>query len=145
MSLASLAASGIQSRTSTITNRSRRLNPSRLRSVLSFLFLPQLVFVALAGMASSGSAQRDPLGREIRPCQLVLALSENFDGATPPRAPWLVKYYAGDVQSGVPVPPADSPPDAAFVDDSATITDKRLDSLSIFLRRPRTGADNVSE
>jgi hypothetical protein len=73
------------------------------------------------------------------------APSENFDGATLPRAPWLVKYYSGDVQSGVPVPPADSPPDAAFVDDSATITDKRLDSLSIFLRRPRTGADNVSE
>ena len=28
--------------------------------------------------------------------------------------------------------PADSSPNAAFADDSATITDKRLDSLSIF-------------
>jgi hypothetical protein len=72
--------------------------------------------------------------RELRRCDTARA------------APWLVKYYVGDVQFGSARPPADSPPSAAFVDDSAAITDKRLDSLSIFFEpRPRAGADNVSE
>ena len=130
-----------------ITNRSPTLNLSRLRFVLSVLFFAAASVVALAGIASSGSAQRDLLGRGIGPWQLGLALSENFDGVTPPVLPLrLVKYYVGDVQFGSARPPADSPPSAAFVDDSATITDKRLDSLSIFFEpRPRAGADNVSE
>jgi hypothetical protein len=31
--------------------------------------------------------------------------------------------------SGVPLPPADTPPNAAFIDDPAVVSDKRLDSL----------------
>ena len=33
--------------------------------------------------------------------------------------------------SGVPIPPADTLPNAAFVDDPAVVSDKRLDSLPI--------------
>jgi hypothetical protein len=75
------------SRTPMITNRSSTLNLSRLRFVLSVLFFAAASVVALAGIASSGSAQRDLLGRGIGPWQLGLALSENFDGVTPPVLP----------------------------------------------------------
>jgi hypothetical protein len=79
---------------------------------------------------SAGSGPK----RELRRCDTARA------------APWLVKYYVGDVKFGSARPPTDSPPTAAFVDDSATITDKPLDSLSIFFEpRPRANADNVSE
>jgi len=70
-----------------ITNRSRTLNLSRLRFVLNFLFFAAASVVALAGIASSGSNQRGPLGREIGPCQPGLALSETFEGMTPHMLP----------------------------------------------------------
>src|SRR4030095_734222 len=35
--------------------------------------------------------------------------------------------------SGVPMPPADTLPNAAFIDDPAVVSDKLLDSLAIFL------------
>jgi len=33
--------------------------------------------------------------------------------------------------SGVPSPPADTPPNSAFIDDPAVLSDKRLDSVSV--------------
>ena len=76
------------------------------------------------------------------PCTPVLLLSETFDNVTPPqlppgwiainaidpdRVPWMTS------NSGGPLPPADSPPNAAFVNDPSAISDKRLQSASIFL------------
>ena len=66
-----------------------------------------------------------------------MTLSENFDGVTPPALPtdWLATNALGPPplwvtsNSGVPVPPADTPPNAAFIDDPAVVSDKRLDSL----------------
>jgi hypothetical protein len=68
-------------------------------------------------------------------CWQPTTQSENFDGVTPPALPpgWLATNAQGPPplwvtsDSGVPMPPADTPPDAAFIDDPAVVSDKRLD------------------
>jgi hypothetical protein len=70
-------------------------------------------------------------------CELPVMWSENFDNVTPPALPlgWMATNAQGPPplwvtsNSGVPVPPADTLPNAAFVDDPAVVSDKRLDSL----------------
>jgi hypothetical protein len=67
-------------------------------------------------------------------------LDQNFDGVTPPALPsgWVATNAQGPPplwvtsNSGVPMPPAYSPPNAAFIDDPGTVSDKRLDSPSFF-------------
>ena len=69
----------------------------------------------------------------------VVLLSKNFDGVTPPALPagWVATNAQGPAplwvtsNTGVPSPPADSLPNAAFVDDPAVISDKLLDSPTI--------------
>jgi hypothetical protein len=67
-------------------------------------------------------------------CSPVTLLIENFDGVTPPALPlgWSSTTWITS-NSGAPMPPADTPPNAAFVDDPASISDKQLFSPSIFL------------
>jgi N-acetylneuraminic acid mutarotase len=76
------------------------------------------------------------------PCTPVLLLIETFDNVTPPQLPpgWIainaidpdgVPWMTSN--SGGPLPPADSPPNAAFVNEPNAISDKRLQSPSIFL------------
>ena len=68
-------------------------------------------------------------------------MQENFDFQTPPALPpeWLATNAQGPPpvwgtsNSGVPVPPADTPPNAAFIDDPAVVSDKRLDSFQFDL------------
>jgi hypothetical protein len=68
---------------------------------------------------------------------MPVVLTENFDNLTPPILPldWLATNVQGPPplwvtsDSGVPIPPADTLPNAAFVDDPAVVSDKRLDSL----------------
>jgi len=68
-------------------------------------------------------------------CWLPRTQSENFDGLTPPELPpgWLATNALGPPplwvtsDSGVPMPPADSPPNALFIDDPDVVSDKRLD------------------
>jgi serine protease AprX len=75
----------------------------------------------------------DPL--QCLPCTLRTA-TENFDGVTPPALPldWVATNAQGPPplwvtsNSGVPMPPADTPPNAVFIDDPAVVSDKRLDS-----------------
>jgi hypothetical protein len=65
-----------------------------------------------------------------------LGFGENFDGVVPPALPpgWLATNAQGPPpfwlasNSGVPLPPADTLPNAAFIDDPAVLSDKRLDS-----------------
>src|SRR5438445_5559651 len=65
------------------------------------------------------------------PCLLPVVWSENFDGVTPPALPpdWIATNAQGPPpmwvtsNSGVPIPPADSPPNAAFIDDPAVVSD----------------------
>jgi serine protease AprX len=75
------------------------------------------------------------------PCSQPVELSEYFDNVTPPGLPpdWTATNAQGrpplwvTSDSGVPMPPADTLPNAAFIDDPAVVSDKRLDSRAIFL------------
>ena len=70
-------------------------------------------------------------------CWSLLTFGQNFDGVTPPSLPadWTATNAQGPPplwvtsNSGVPMPPADSPPNAAYIDDPAVVSDKRLQSL----------------
>ena len=71
------------------------------------------------------------------PCWQPVDLSEHFDSVTPPGLPpdWIATNAQGSPpfwvtsDSGVPKPPADTAPNAAFIDDPAVVSDKRLDWL----------------
>ena len=66
-------------------------------------------------------------------------VSESFDGVTPPALPpgWLATNALGPPpfwvtsDSGVPIPPTYGGPNAAFIDDPAIVSDKRLDSVPL--------------
>ena len=68
-------------------------------------------------------------------CWFPRTQSENFDTLTPPELPpgWLATNALGPPplwvtsNSGVPMPPADTAPNALFIDDPAVVSDKRLD------------------
>src|SRR5215468_239192 len=70
-------------------------------------------------------------------CSQLAGLAQSFDNVTPPTLPpdWLATNVLGPPplwvtsDSGLPMPPADTPPNAAFVDDPGVVSDKRLDSL----------------
>jgi len=74
------------------------------------------------------------------PCWMRTTMQENFDFQTPPALPQSGRQRTcrpppvwGTSNSGVPVPPADTPPNAAFIDDPAVVSDKRLDSFQFDL------------
>ncbi len=91
----------------------------------------------IAGVAVGLTVAQESGGSPCPPCSGLVTLSENFDGVTPPALPtdWLATNALGPPplwvtsNSGVPVPPSDTPPNAAFIDDPAVVSDKRLDSL----------------
>jgi len=62
----------------------------------------------------------------------ILLLVEEFDSVTPPALPpgWSSTTWMTS-DSGMPTPPADTLPNAAFVNDPATISDNQLLSPSI--------------
>jgi hypothetical protein len=102
------------------------------------------------GLASSGNDGWDrsdvpaPVVASTPPqcpsCLQPMEISENFDGVMPPALPQ--RCVATNVQgppplwvtsnSGVPTPPADTLPNAAFIDDPSVISDKRLDFCCFF-------------
>ncbi len=97
----------------------------------------------LGGIVSSRAiAQRVAMPQSTPPCAppclMPVVLTENFDNLTPPALPlgWLATNVQGPPplwvtsDSGVPIPPADTSPNAAFIDDPAVVSDKRLDSLA---------------
>jgi subtilisin family serine protease len=70
------------------------------------------------------------------PCFHSMGWDQSFDNVTPPALPpaWVATNVQGPPplwvtsDSGVPTPPADTSPNAAFIDDPAVVSDKRLDS-----------------
>ena len=72
-------------------------------------------------------------------CWKLEVFIQNFDGVTPPALPpdWLATNAQGppplwvSSDSGVPMPPADTLPNATFIDDPAVVSDKRLDSSQL--------------
>jgi hypothetical protein len=73
------------------------------------------------------------------PCFGLRTWNENFDNVLPPALPqgWLVTNALGPPplwvtsNDGVPTPPADTSPNAAFIDDPGVVSDKRLDAPSV--------------
>ena len=146
--------------------------PQRLHtSVRLFFFLVAGVALITAITLRAGSIKLDRLFRKNRsrqidrlsvaaptptplpcpPCWQPLAFSENFDGVTPPALPpgWLATNAQGPPplwvtsNSGVPLPPADTLPNAAFVDDPAVVSDKRLDSPGLTFFEGLRGTFNL--
>ena len=105
--------------------------------------------ISQAGLASpeeNGRGRIDPSGvigatplpaPSCGPCSLPVVLDENFDNVIPLALPpdWLATNALGmpplwvTSNSGPPAPPADTAPNAAFIDDPPVVSDKRLDSL----------------
>jgi hypothetical protein len=76
------------------------------------------------------------------PSPIACSLLESFDNVTPPALPagWIATNGINPdgilwqtSNSGLPSPPADSPPNAAWVNDPAAISDKYLDSPPIMI------------
>jgi hypothetical protein len=84
-------------------------------------------------------------GATLGPCPFRccegLIFPELFDNVAPPALPagWLATNALGPPplwvtsDSGLPNPPADTPPNAAFIDDPAVVSDKRLDALQLHI------------
>jgi hypothetical protein len=108
-------------------NLKRRLKRSRLVVCLLVLAaaVPALTRIVLAVGAVNGSDGG---------CDPILLLHEEFDAITPPALPtgWSSTTWVTS-DSGVPTPSADTLPNAVFVDDPATISDKQLISPNIFV------------
>jgi hypothetical protein len=116
---------------SVTTNSKRTFMETRLR----LLFCLFLASASALGPARIGAAAEMGENRWVDPpCHPFSFLTEFFDGVTPPTLPagWSSMTWATS-NSGVPVPPADTLPNAAFVDDPATISDKQLLSPNITL------------
>jgi len=122
------------------SDRIRRNNSviKSMRAAASLTIISGIV-IAFAHQGPSqiaGTAQPTP---SCARCSLPVMWSENFDNVTPPALPpgWLATNAQGQPplwvtsNSGVPIPPADTFPNAAFIDDPAVVSDKRLDSLPI--------------
>src|SRR6476646_3502724 len=107
------------------------LTPTRLRKLV-------LLLLVAAGLAVAPAIAKIRRGERCPPCFNLVTFNENFDEVTPPALPvgWLATNAQGPsplwVTSdiGLPTPPADTPPNAAFIDDPADLSDKRLDSPS---------------
>jgi hypothetical protein len=112
------------------TNPTRAFVPSRLRHGLCVLLITAAAAVALARIVAARAM--DGCDRIEAQCEPILLLLEFFDVVTPPALPsgWSSTTWVTS-NSGVPTPPADTSPNAAFVDDPATISDKQLLSPNI--------------
>ncbi len=99
------------------------------------LFKPVTGFVhAVSWIAGAGTGDAQATVLLLGPC---VPFGENFDGVTPPALPagWAATnpvnpdgVFWQTSNSGLPAPPADSLPNAAWVNDPAVVSDKRLDS-----------------
>lgn len=112
---------------------------AKLKSVVTVTRVWQLFLFFLVIVAGVALAPRLAWSDGSCGCHTLITHSENFDGVTPPALPgaWLATNALGPPplwitsNAGVPSPPADTPPNAAFIDDPAVLSDKRLDSLTL--------------
>ena len=115
-----------------VKNPKHTLQSTRLRN---FILLLLLVGAAIAiGPTVAGIRSRP--GR-CPPCAGLVTSIENFDSLTAQALPmqWLATNALGPPplwvtsNTGLPSPPSDTLPNAAFTDDPDTLSDKRLDSM----------------
>lgn len=138
------------------SNPTRPSGSSRLRVIVRLFFLIAAGVALVAAICSSrvtgqgaspslrADASRIVVPAVVDPtltalpcplCWFPRTASENFDGVTPPELPpgWLATNALGPPplwvtsDSGVPIPPEDTAPNALFIDDPAVVSDKRLD------------------
>jgi len=104
---------------------------TRLRLIVGLCLIFAATVVLARVVAAEAPDGRD--GADV-PCNPFSLLTEFFDGVTLPALPtgWSSTTWVTS-NSGVPTPPADTPPNAAFVDDPATISNKELLSRSVTL------------
>lgn len=101
---------------------------------LGFLLLLIAAGIGMFAIYATAAEIRRP--DRCAPCSSLATSSENFDLVTPPALPagWLATNALGPPplwvtsNSGLPAPPTDTPPNAAFIDDPGELSDKRLDS-----------------
>src|SRR6266576_1864189 len=112
--------------------------PDQVFQVLGFVEGPTPT--ATATPIATGTPSATPTTTPVE-CQLF----ENFDFVTPPALPAVWTAINGinpdgilwqTSNSGPPLPPADSPPNAAWINDPAAISDKYLDSPPIRIVLP---------
>jgi hypothetical protein len=126
----------------------------RWRRVFCSLFFVAAAVTALGAIGSSraintqggppyGGAMANKIAPWTPPCsgQLITILDENFDNVTPPALPagWTATnaidpdgIFWQTSNTGLPSPPADSLPNAAWVNDPPVVSDKYLDSPGIY-------------
>jgi len=103
---------------------------TRLRLIFGVSLIVGAALV-LAGVVAAETRERNYwVDGECDP--ILIFLLEFFDGVTPPALPsgWSSTTWVTS-NSGVPMPPADTLPNAVFVDDPATVSDKQLLSPNI--------------
>jgi hypothetical protein len=143
------------------TSRNRVAARLRVRPLLSLFFFVVATIAVVGVISSSHAIDRSglaslkddaqaavdilaaagatPTPPACKPCWQATTETENFDSVSPPALPmgWIATNAQGPPplwvtsDSGVPMPPADSPPNAAFIDDPAVVSDKRLDSVNV--------------
>lgn len=107
--------------------------------LLNLVCVLLLVAAAIVVFLDGRTAADTPKEERCDPCHFLQSLSENFDGLIPPALPgnWFATNALGPPplwvtsNAGLPSPPADTPPNAAFIDDPTVLSDKRLDSLTL--------------
>ncbi len=142
-----------------MTNPKNAFRRSRLQNVLCSLFFVAAgiavvgeigSFRAIAQRAHGSTSPEDDSWGQTElpaaaipappPCVVITALDEKFDAVTPPALPpfWTAingidpdGVFWQTSASGLPSPPADTAPNAAWVNDPAFISDKYLDSPGI--------------
>ncbi len=122
----------------------------RLRNVLCSLFFVAAGIAVVGGIGSlraipqraheSTSPEDDSSGQIDPSCDLYTALDEKFDAVNPPDLPPFWTAINGidpdgvlwqTSASGVPSPPYDTAPNAAWVNDPPVISDKYLDAPGV--------------
>jgi hypothetical protein len=106
--------------------------PDQVFEILGFAEGPTPTPTATAPSSPSPTATATPT-----PTPVFCSLSEDFDGVTPPALPpgWTAENAINPdgvlwqtSNSGLPSPPADTLPNAAWINDPASVSDKRLTS-----------------
>jgi hypothetical protein len=107
---------------------SRHHMKTTLKLTFSLWLTLMAAFTSADSVKASGTLTNQPTGN-------CAAFAENFDGVTPPALPagWMATNAQGPAPLWVTVSEriSDTPPNDAFVDDPATISDKFLDTPSI--------------
>jgi hypothetical protein len=131
-----------------ITNPRGKFTLRQVRPVLCSLFFVAAGIAAVVAIGPSRTINaqggRGSPGTPACPpgAELITVLAENFDGVTPPMLPagWTATnaidpdgIFWQTSNTGVPSPPADSPPNATWVNDPPAVSDKYLDVGEFFV------------